>query len=80
MTINNLVSSLLNDIVNAKGLKVSDYNEKIFESGLIDSFGIVELVIALEKNFNIKIPYEDMLIQNFSSVNEISKLVERLKS
>ena len=30
--------------------------------------------------FNIKIPYESMLIQNFSSVNEISKFIKQLKS
>jgi len=80
MTTNNLVASILNNILQSKGHKISDYDEKIFEKGLIDSYGIVELVIELENFFNIKIPYESMLIQNFSSVNEISKFIKQLKS
>jgi|GEM_PF-2635216 len=79
MTTNNLVASVFNNILNFKGLSISGYDESIFESGLIDSFGIVEFVLALEEHFQIKIPYEDMTIQNFSSINEISTLVERLK-
>ena len=80
MTTNNLVASILNNILQSKSHKILDYDEKIFEKGLIDSYGIVELVIELEKTFNIKIPYESMLIQNFSSVNEISKFIKQLKS
>lgn len=80
MTTNNLVASILNNILQSKGYKISNYDEKIFEKGLIDSYGIVELVIELENFFDIKIPYESMLIQNFSSVNEISKFIEQLKS
>ena len=80
MTTNNLVASILNNILQSKSHIILDYDEKIFEKGLIDSYGIVELVIELENIFNIKIPYESMLIQNFSSVNEISKFIKQLKS
>lgn len=79
MTTENLVASVLNEILSPKGKSISGYDEKIFENGLIDSFGIVELVLAIEDNFKVKIPYEDMTVQNFASINEISKLVERLK-
>jgi len=79
MTTENLIASVLNEILSPKGKSVSRYDEKIFESGLIDSFGIVELLLALENHFQIKIPYEDMTIQNFASINEISRLIERLK-
>jgi D-alanine--poly(phosphoribitol) ligase subunit 2 len=79
MTSENLVASVLNEILRAKGQSISGYDERIFESGLIDSFGIVELVLALEDHFQIKISYEDMTIQNFESINEISKLIDRLK-
>jgi acyl carrier protein len=74
-----LVANVLNKIISPKGLSISGYDEKIFDSGLIDSFGIVELVVALEENFQVKITYEDMTIQNFSSINEISKLINRLQ-
>ena len=80
MTTNNLVASILNKILGPKGLSISGYDEKIFETGLIDSFGIVELIASLEEHFQVTIPYEDMTIQNFSSVNEISRFTERLKA
>lgn len=80
MTTERLVASVLDEIVSPKGQKISDYDEKIFESGLIDSFGIIEFVLALEKKFEIAIPTTEMTIQNFSSVTEISRLIERLKN
>jgi len=80
MNTDNLVASILNKILSPKGQEITGFDEEIFESGLIDSFGIVELITALEEEFKIKIPFEDMTIQNFSSVNEISKFIERHKS
>ena len=79
MATENLVASVLNNILSQKGQSISEYDEKIFESGLIDSFGIVEFVLALEERFQIKIPPADLTIQNFASINEISKLVEQLQ-
>ena len=80
MTTDNLVASILNKILSSTGQAITGFDEEIFETGLIDSFGIVELITALEEDFQIKIPFEDMTIQNFSSVNEISKFIERLKA
>ena len=80
MTTDNLVASILNKILSPTGQAITGFDEEIFETGLIDSFGIVELITALEEDFQIKIPFEDMKIQNFLSVNEISKFIERLKA
>ena len=80
MTTDNLVASILNKILSSTGQAITGFDEEIFETGLIDSFGIVELITALEEDFQIKIPFEDMKIQNFSSINEISKFIERLKA
>lgn len=79
MTTEDAVAVILNEILRPKGQSVSGDNEKIFESGLFDSFGILEVLLALEAHFQIKIPNEYLTIQNFSSIIEISKLVERLK-
>ena len=76
----NLVASVLNKILSQKGHSVSGYDEKIFENGLLDSFGIIELVLAIEQDFKIKIMTEDLTVQNFASINEISKLIERINS
>jgi D-alanine--poly(phosphoribitol) ligase subunit 2 len=79
MTTGSTVTTLLNKIVRPQGKSVSKNDEKIFETGLIDSYGIVEIVSALEEHFKLKIPMEDLTIQNFATVNDIAKLVERLQ-
>lgn len=44
---------------------------------MLDSLGIAQLVAALEENFNIEIDPEDILPENFSTINEISALVRK---
>lgn len=54
-----------------------DDNIDFIESGLLDSFDVVQLVSELESEFNIVISALDILPENFSSVSAISQLVRR---
>lgn len=45
--------------------------------GMLDSFDVVNLVTELEDAFSISIDGEDILPENFSSVEAIKSLVER---
>jgi acyl carrier protein len=45
------------------------------ESGMLDSFDILQLVVSLDSEFGISIEGMDILPENFSSVNSISKLL-----
>ena len=47
------------------------------EDGMLDSFDIVTLVTELEENFNIDIDGEDIIPENFSSVESILSLIEK---
>lgn len=47
----------------------------LIEHGIIDSLGIFVLIAFLEKEFEIKIQPEDVVLQNFETVNAISGLV-----
>ena len=49
----------------------------LVENGLIDSFGLVQLVEFLEEAFSIEIKTEDVTPMNFFSVDTISSLVQR---
>lgn len=51
----------------------------LFTSGVLDSFGIAQLIGALEEEFSIEIDPEDILPENFSTVNEIVTLLRRYK-
>jgi acyl carrier protein len=52
----------------------------LMESNMIDSFGLVQLVSELEVSLNITIMTEEMIIQNFSAVSDIARLVTRIRS
>lgn len=45
--------------------------DDLLNSGLIDSLGIVRLISFLESEFGLKIPPQDMVIENFMSVEAI---------
>jgi acyl carrier protein len=49
--------------------------ESLVESGIIDSLGIMKLVDFIEKEFRVKIQDEDLVPENFETVDEIAKLL-----
>lgn len=46
-----------------------DENENLLADGMVDSLGMLRLVGYIEANWQIKIPPQDFIIQNFRSVN-----------
>lgn len=49
----------------------SDAEESLFESGLLDSFALPDLVSAVEKAFSVKVPDADLNPRKFDSVARI---------
>lgn len=54
----------------------AEREESLFESGLLDSFALVELVNGLEKEFGIRIPNSDLIPQRFDSISRIERYLE----
>jgi len=50
----------------------------LFRSGLIDSFGFIDLIIKIETMLNIQIPEQLRSFENFQSIKHIMKTVNRL--
>ena len=46
----------------------ADEAESLFESGLLDSFALPDLVSAIEKEFSIKVPDSDLNPRKFDSI------------
>jgi acyl carrier protein len=53
-------------------------DESLFESGLLDSFALPELMTALERAFSIKIPDSDLSPRKFDSLARIEAYVNRV--
>jgi len=52
----------------------------IIENGLLDSIEILNLVGFLEEEFEIALPVEEFVPENFASANAIAALVTRLRA
>ncbi|MGH9657752.1 MAG: acyl carrier protein [Bryobacteraceae bacterium] len=51
-------------------------DESLFDSGLIDSFALTDMVSALELEFSIKIPDSDLNPRKFDSIARIETYLE----
>ena len=51
-------------------------SEALFETGVLDSFGLTDLVTALQKEFGVIIPDSDLRPKNFASIEQIEKYIE----
>jgi len=50
-------------------------NDSLIDSGIVDSLGILDLVTFLESEFGLQVSDEDLLPENFQSVECIAALV-----
>lgn len=55
----------------------ADDDESLFESGLLDSFALPDLVAAIEKEFSVKIPDSDLNPRKFDSVARMVAYLEK---
>jgi acyl carrier protein len=51
----------------------------LLDRGIIDSTGVLEIVLFLEGEFEIQIKASEMLPENFDTVNNMVAFVQRLR-
>lgn len=52
--------------------------EDLYDEGVLDSLDMVRLVTEIGQAFDISIPAEELIPENFQNVNTILALIERL--
>ena len=50
----------------------------LFESGYVDSAGVVELIAFLESTFKIRLGDDQVFSEDFTTINGISAIVETM--
>lgn len=70
--ITNYVQSALTD----KSVKIEP-TSTLITNGLIDSLALIDLISALEKEFNIAFSTEEMIPDNFDSIAAITALIQK---
>jgi acyl carrier protein len=59
----------------SKGINQVSDEGSLMESGIIDSLGIFRLVSFLEDNFRVRISDDEIIHENFQSINQIERFV-----
>jgi D-alanine--poly(phosphoribitol) ligase subunit 2 len=52
----------------------------LFETGLVDSIGLVELILELEDRFGVSLPMENLEIDDLRTVRRIAELITRFSA
>src|ERR1700685_1708093 len=58
-------------------VEVPSVETDLFDSGILDSQRLVELLLHLEQNFNTRIEVEDLEIENFRCIEKIATFILR---
>jgi acyl carrier protein len=70
------VAALIADVV---AISPDDIDEDLLETGMLDSFALIELLTAIENEFAIQFPLEDIDLDVLRSVRSIASYVESLR-
>lgn len=52
-----------------------DDGASLVDEGILDSFGLADLVAMIERRFGVKVPDKDLALQTFESVDKIAAYV-----
>lgn len=71
-----LLEYIKNEIMRNRNARLGE-DEDLLSSGILDSLGILQIVAFIEKTFSIRIPDEDVVFDNFQSVNAMAAYLQR---
>ncbi|MEP3209524.1 MAG: phosphopantetheine-binding protein [Maribacter sp.] len=66
-----IVAYIKNEITSEPLLEINS-SDNLLETGIVDSMGMMKLILFLEKQFKKRVPAEDMTIDNFETVEKIA--------
>jgi acyl carrier protein len=69
---NTLMEYIRDEFARNRGADIKE-DEDLLSSGLIDSLGILKLVSFIEDRFGIEVPGEDVVYENFCSVEAMTR-------
>jgi acyl carrier protein len=53
-----------------------DPDDSLFESGILDSFALTDVIAEVEKEYSIKVPDGDLTPRKFNSISRIVSYIE----
>jgi len=75
-----LIAFIKTDLARGKTSGSLSATDDLIETEILDSLGIMKLILFLENNYSVKISDDDLTPENFSSINSINSLLERKRA
>jgi acyl carrier protein len=66
-----------NDLVRDRGRVIIGPSENLLDANIVDSLGIMKLVPFLEQTFSIKINDDEIIPDNFETIEAIASFVRK---
>lgn len=64
------------EILHGRNISLKD-DEDLLSAGILDSLSILKIVAFVEERFNFSVPDEDVVFDNFSSINALAEYVQQ---
>lgn len=75
------VESIVSDfLVRRTGITELEHTQELFDTGIINSLFVIELLAFLEQRFQIKVTMDDLDLERFSTTERISQFVLHKRS
>jgi acyl carrier protein len=71
------IEGLMKDVL---AITPDGIDQDLLESGLLDSMALIELLYAIEQEFSVELPLEDLDVELLRSVRGIASYVDRLRT
>ena len=79
MTLPKEVIDFISESAVREGSEFPNREDDLFDSGILDSFGLVDFVSLLEENCEITVPDADIKRSNFRNLKVIEQYIEKQK-
>ncbi len=60
-------------------VEVPDNDMNLMENGIIDSLALVNLILAIEEEFQVSVSLEETDLQHFETINKLNALILELR-
>ncbi len=71
---------IIKDILTDSARSNIGYDDSLLEAGIIDSLGIVKILSFLSDRLDVTVEDQDVIPENFETINAISSYVEKKKT
>lgn len=75
-----LINYITEELINETLEDALEPDDDLLGGGILDSLGMMKLILFIEKEYALKVPPEDMVIENFMTVGHITTYLEKNKA